>query len=181
MSQECKTHHISNYQCAAETNRSRRGRDRGRRSTHKKPPSSTANATSYLKQPTFRSESRHAQANNLGPTTVRTELSQALNNSKRCRLTSYWEMQPRVAPCSCSAGRHHVGSRHPCASLPQHTPEQHRAASLVTAMQGSSYLQIEVCTSRHCVSAGKDTLEVAHWPCLQRCKSIPLEANYFQE
>ena len=104
------------------------------------------NATSYLKQPTFRSESRHAQANNLAPTTVRTELSQALNNSKRCRLTSYWEMQPRVAACSCSAGRHHVGSRHPWASLPRHTPEQLRAASLESGMQDSSYLQLAVCS-----------------------------------
>ena len=146
MCQQCKAHHISNLQCAAETQRSRRGRDRGRSSRHNKPPSSSANSTFNLKQTTFRSESRQAQANNLAPTTVRTKLSHALNNSKRCRLTSYWEMQPRVAACSCSAGRHHVGSRHPWASLPRHTPEQLRAAALVSAMQGSSYLQLAVCS-----------------------------------
>ena len=149
-------------QCASQVNRTRWERGRGRSSTHKKPPSSKGSSLFHLKQTTFRIESREAQANRHDPSTVRTKLSQGLKKSKRCRLTAYWEMQPRVAPCSCSAGRHHVGSRHPCASLPQHTPEQLRAASLVTAMQGSSYLPQEVCTSRHCVSADKDTVEVAH-------------------
>ena len=94
----------------------------------------------HLKLATFRIESRSAQANNWNPTTVKSKTGQGVKNSKRCRQTAHWETQPRLAPCSCSAGRHHVGSRHPCASLPQHTPEQLRAASLVTAMQGSSYL-----------------------------------------
>ena len=96
----------------------------------------------HLKLATFRSESRSAQAENKDQTTVRTRSRQGggVKNSKICRLTAHWERQPRLAPCSCSAGRHHVGSRHPCASLPQHTPEQLRVALLVTAMQDPSYL-----------------------------------------